>query len=181
MNSGRTFIKFHAKVSVKTYKLFIVTAALAIAPWALFVVPRFTPAHLLQNSVPDIAAEDVRLGTLVNLLTSSGLIVTLKGHGPLTLFAPTDEAFSAMPANTFELLRKDRSALKNVLLYHIAPDKITSVEARKMTRVKMMSGENVSITREGRTLMINDAKIIDQDIKASNGIIHMIDKVLLPP
>ena len=166
---------------MKVLRFFIAAAALAAAAGALFVLPRLAPAHLLKNAVPDIAAEDARLTELVNLLTSSGLIVTLKGHGPLTMFASTDAAFSALSGDTLERLRKDRQALKRVLLYHIVPDKITSAEAKKMTRVKTMLGEDVSISHDGRTLMINDAKVIDQDIKASNGIIHVIDKVLLPP
>jgi uncharacterized surface protein with fasciclin (FAS1) repeats len=143
-------------------------------------MPRVAPAHHAENTVPDVAAKDPRLGTLVNLLTSSGLIVILKGHGPFTLFAPTDEAFAALPPDTRERLRTDRSALKRVLLYHTVADKITLAEAKEMTRAKTMTGEDVSITFKGRTLMINDAKVVDQDIKASNGVVLVIDRVLLP-
>lgn len=166
---------------MKVLGLLLAAAALTAAAGALFVPPCLAPAHLLENAVPDVAAEDARLTELVKLLTSSGLIVTLKGHGPLTMFAPTNEAFAALPVDTLEGLRKDRAALKRVLLYHIVPEKITSAEARKMTRAKTMTGEDVSIAYKGRTLMINDAKVIDQDIKASNGIVHVIDKVLLVP
>jgi uncharacterized surface protein with fasciclin (FAS1) repeats len=119
--------------------------------------------------------------TLATALTEAGLIETLKSKGPFTVFAPTDEAFAKLPKGTLEGLLKDKEALKKILLYHVVSGNVMSTDVVKLTEVKTVEGFKVKITVKDGNVMINDAKIIKADIKASNGVIHVIDTVILPP
>ena len=119
--------------------------------------------------------------TLLGALNATNLTDTLKGEGPYTVFAPTDKAFAALPNGTLEALLNDTDALKNILLYHVAGEKLMAEDVANMTNITTLQGSElpVNVTEEG--VFVGDAKIILQDVNASNGVIHAIDAVLIPP
>ncbi|MDD4248590.1 MAG: fasciclin domain-containing protein [Methanosarcina sp.] len=119
--------------------------------------------------------------TLLGALNATNLTDTLKGEGPYTLFAPTDNAFATLPNQTREALLNDTDALKNILLYHVAGEKLMAEDVANMTNITTLQGSElpVNVTEEG--VFVGDAKIILQDLNASNGVIHAIDAVLIPP
>ncbi len=114
-------------------------------------------------------------------IQAAGLADTLSGTGPFTLFAPTDDAFKKLPAGTVETLLKDpQGQLKQILLYHVVPGKLMAADVVKLTSVKTVQGKNITIsTKNG--VMVNDANVTVTDIGATNGVIHYIDAVLIPP
>ena len=117
--------------------------------------------------------------TLVEAVKAANLVDTLSGPGPLTVFAPTDEAFAKLPAGTVEGLLKDIPKLKSVLTYHVLPGKVMSSDISKMRSAKTVQGQSVSIdTSDG--VKVDNAKVVKADIEADNGIIHVIDSVILP-
>lgn len=134
-----------------------------------------------SKDIVTIAADAGMFKTLATALTEAGLIETLKTKGPFTVFAPTDEAFAKLPKGTLEELLKDKEALKKILLYHVVSGNVMSTDVVKLTEVKTVEGFKVKITVKDGSVMINDAKVIKADIKASNGVIHVIDTVILPP
>lgn len=134
-----------------------------------------------SKDIVTIAADAGMFKTLVAALTEAGLIETLKSKGPFTVFAPTDEAFAKLPKGTLEGLLKDKEALKKILLYHVVSGNVMSTDVVKLTEAKTVEGSKVKISVKDGKVMINDAKIIKADIKASNGVIHVIDTVILPP
>ncbi len=134
-----------------------------------------------SKDIVTIAADAGMFKTLATALTEAGLIETLKTKGPFTVFAPTDEAFAKLPKGTLEELLKDKEALKKILLYHVVSGNVMSTDVVKLTEVKTVEGFKVKITVKDGNVMINDAKVIKADIKASNGVIHVIDTVILPP
>jgi len=141
---------------------------------------------IVQAQDKDIVETAVAAGsfkTLAKLLTDAGLIETLKGPGPFTVFAPTDEAFAKVPAATLAALGKDKAALKNVLLYHVVAGKVMAADALKLAGkgAKTVEGSEAKISVMGGVPMINQAHIVTTDIIAKNGVIHVIDAVILPP
>jgi transforming growth factor-beta-induced protein len=132
-------------------------------------------------NIVDIAVEDGRFTTLVAALQAADLVETLQGSGPYTVFAPTDEAFSMLPDGTVEALLNDIPTLRSILLYHVVPGEVMASEVVILDSAGTASGEDVVIKVDGNTVMINDARVIITDIVASNGVIHVIDKVILPP
>jgi transforming growth factor-beta-induced protein len=138
--------------------------------------PQATESDIVQTAV---AAG--QFNTLASLLQATGLVDTLKGPGPFTVFAPTDEAFAKVPKATLDALAADPAKLKAVLLYHVVAGSVPASEVVKLSSAKTVNGANVSIKVDGGTVMVNGAKVVSPDVKASNGIIHVIDSVLLPP
>lgn len=134
-----------------------------------------------KKNIVDIAVEDGRFKTLVAAVQAADLVETLKGKGPFTVLAPTDDAFNKLPAGTVEGLLKDIPALKNILLYHVISAKAMSSDVVKMTSATTVQGKEVSIKVEDGKVKINEATVIIPDIEASNGVIHVIDTVILPP
>jgi uncharacterized surface protein with fasciclin (FAS1) repeats len=123
------------------------------------------------------------LKTLVTAVQAAGLVETLKGPGPFTVFAPTDAAFAALPPGTLITLLKpeNKAKLAAILTYHVVPGKILSSEiAGKIVTPKTVEGETLDINATGPTVKVNDATVIKADVVADNGVIHVIDKVLLP-
>ena len=117
--------------------------------------------------------------TLVAAVKAAGLVETLSGKGPFTVFAPTDDAFAKLPAGTVEGLLKDIPKLKSILTYHVVAGKVTAADVMKLTTAKTVQGQNVSIdTKAG--VKIEGATVIKADVMADNGVIHVIDKVILP-
>lgn len=119
--------------------------------------------------------------TLATALTEAGLVDALEGKGPFTVFAPTDEAFNNLPDGALDNLLKDKEALKNVLLYHVVSGDISSAQIVDLDEVKTLNGSEIKIKTSDGKVMVNNADVIGADVDASNGIIHVIDKVLLPP
>lgn len=135
-----------------------------------------------KQDIVDTAVAPGNFNTLATALQAAGLVDTLKGKGPFTVFAPTDEAFSKLPAGTVESLLKpeNKEKLKAILLYHVVAGNVTSSQAAKLSSAKTVNGQELKITSNDGTLMINDAKVIKADVMASNGVIHVIDTVLMP-
>jgi transforming growth factor-beta-induced protein len=133
-------------------------------------------------SIVDIAVQDGRFTTLVTALEAAGLVETLQGEGPFTVFAPTDDAFAALPEGAIEELLADPEALANVLLYHGVSGSVTAEEVITFDgqEVATLSGQDVKVMVDGESVMINDANVIITDIEGSNGVIHVIDAVLIP-
>ncbi|MEO8397272.1 MAG: fasciclin domain-containing protein [Chloroflexota bacterium] len=134
------------------------------------------------NSIVDIAVNDGRFTTLVAALQAAGLTDTLAGEGPFTVFAPTDDAFAALPAGTVEGLLNDIPTLTKVLLYHVVSGEVPAATVVTLDSATTLEGSPVSITvRDGKVYLNDKVLVIMTDIQASNGIIHVIDGVLLPP
>jgi transforming growth factor-beta-induced protein len=150
-----------------------------VAPTAT-TAPTATPAPM---DIVDTAVADGRFTTLVAAVKAAGLVDALKGPGPLTVFAPTDDAFKKLPAGTVDSLLKpeNQDKLKSILLYHVVNGAVQSTDVAKMTSTTTLEGDNVNIKVDMGNVYINDAKVVIADIKTSNGIIHVIDTVLLPP
>jgi uncharacterized surface protein with fasciclin (FAS1) repeats len=131
-------------------------------------------------TITDTAARTPQLSTLARLLGDAGLAETLRGPGPVTVFAPTDEAFKAVPAATLDALGKDKERLKAVLTYHVVAGKVMAAEV-KNGNVKTVQGSDVALARAGTFVTIEDAVVGTPDVMASNGVVHLIDRVLIPP
>jgi len=130
--------------------------------------------------IVDAAVASGKFNTLVAAVKAAGLVDTLKGKGPFTVFAPTDEAFAALPPGTVDSLLKDIPALKKVLTYHIVAGRYAFVDLKKLKELKTVQGQPVAISFKAGSLFVNDAKIVQGDIVVDNGVCHAIDKVILP-
>ncbi len=139
------------------------------------------PANQAEKNIVDIAVEDGRFETLVAAVTAADLAETLQGDGPFTVFAPTDDAFAALPEGTVEALLNDIPALTDILLYHVVSGKVMAADVVNLDMADTVLGKSVDIMVEDGKVMVNDAQVIITDIEASNGVIHVIDAVLLPP
>ena len=135
----------------------------------------------VKNDIVQTAISNGNFTTLATALTEAGLVDALKGDGPFTVFAPTDEAFKNLPEGALDNLLKDKEALKNVLLYHVVSGNVSSKDVVKLDKATTLNGSDLKIITKNGTVMINNADVIGADVEASNGIIHVIDKVLLPP
>jgi uncharacterized surface protein with fasciclin (FAS1) repeats len=133
-----------------------------------------------EQDIVDTAVAAGSFNTLASLLTSAGLVETLKGEGPFTVFAPTDEAFAAVDPATLEALGQNQEALQQVLTYHVVAGEVMSSDIEPGA-VETVEGSEVTITVEGGMVMVNDATVTTADVEASNGVIHVIDSVLIPP
>jgi transforming growth factor-beta-induced protein len=134
-----------------------------------------------SRDIVDIAVEDGRFTTLVTAVQAAGLVDALKGEGPLTVFAPTDEAFAALPAGTIEALLADLPTLTNILLYHVVDGKVMAADVVGLSEATTLQGGSVEVMLDMEKVMLGEAQVIITDIEASNGVIHVIDAVLLPP
>ena len=132
-------------------------------------------------TIVDIAVADGRFTTLVTAVTEAGLAETLSGEGPFTVFAPTDDAFAALPEGTVEALLEDIPALTEILLYHVVSGSVLAEDVVQLEEAETLLGKNVAIRVDMGNVYINDAQVIITDIIADNGVIHVIDSVLLPP
>ncbi|MCW5612365.1 MAG: fasciclin domain-containing protein [Rubrivivax sp.] len=155
----------------RTWLLSVFALAAALAGCAT------TPA---PTNLVDTAARTPQLSTLARLINDAGLADTLRGAGPYTVFAPTDEAFKAVPAATLEALAKDKARLAQVLSYHVLPGKVMAADV-KTANVKTVSGADVGVARAGSFVTFDEALVTTADVAASNGVVHLIDKVIIPP
>ena len=132
------------------------------------------------TTIADTAARTPQLSTLTKLLNDAGLADTLRGAGPYTVFAPSDEAFKAMPVKTMAELAANKELLKSVLSYHLLAGKVTAADA-KNGNLKSVQGADLAVSKAGSFVTVEDAVVTEADVAASNGVLHIIDKVLMPP
>ncbi|MBE7433727.1 MAG: fasciclin domain-containing protein [Anaerolineales bacterium] len=137
-----------------------------------------------SNTIVDVAVADGRFTTLVAAVQAAGLVETLSGEGPFTVFAPTDEAFAALPAGTVEslLLPENKQQLTDILTYHVVSGKVMAADVVNLTSAPTVLGKDITITvKDGKVFLNDTVQVIITDVEASNGVIHVIDAVLLPP
>jgi uncharacterized surface protein with fasciclin (FAS1) repeats len=139
-----------------------------------------TSPKMAEQNVVQTAIAAGQFKTLASLLQRAGLAGTLEGKGPFTVFAPTDAAFAKVPKATLASLTKNKAKLRAVLLYHVVKGKITAAEAMKLRSAKTLEGKPVSIRISGGKVIVGGATVVKANVLASNGIIHVINKVLIP-
>ena len=154
-------------------------AALALAVPAATAAPAETAAS--KKTIAALAAGTPQLSTLLSLVKKAGLADELSGSTKLTVFAPTNAAFKKVPKATLDALAKNPAALERVLLYHVVSGKVTAAKVVTLRSAKTLAGPSVKIRVTGRTVRINAAKVTTADVMASNGVVHVIDRVLIPP
>lgn len=159
---------------MKTRTLIASTAAITLA---LLGGCATTPA---PTTITDTAARTPQLSTLTRLITDAGLADTLRGAGPYTVFAPSDEAFKAVPAKTMQELASNKDLLKSVLTYHVLPGKVMAAQV-KNGNSKTVQGANVALASAGAYVTVEEAVVQQADVAATNGVVHIIDRVLMPP
>jgi uncharacterized surface protein with fasciclin (FAS1) repeats len=161
--------------------LSLMVASLAFMP-AAFAGHHNEGDHGMKKDIVDVAAENGSFNTLVAAIKAAGLVETLKGKGPFTVFAPTDEAFAKLPEGTVEMLLKpeNKDKLAAILTYHVVSGKVMSTDVVKIDSAATVQGQMLMVEVVDGNVMINNAKVIMADVKASNGVIHVIDTVLMP-
>ncbi|HEX2420723.1 MAG TPA: fasciclin domain-containing protein [Acidimicrobiia bacterium] len=143
--------------------------------------PATTSGAMEPGDIVEVATEAGSFSTLLTAIDAAGLAETLQGEGPFTVFAPTDEAFAALPEGTLEALLADTEALSQVLLYHVVSGEVLASAVIDLDRAITVQGEEIAISTEGDSVRVNEADVVTTDISASNGVIHVIDQVILPP
>ena len=160
---------------MKTRRLsLLLAAAIAVLAYAL-------PAAAQPKDIVDTAVAAGSFKTLAKLLTDADLVGVMKGPGPYTVFAPTDEAFAKVPAATLAALAKDKAKLQAVLKYHVLTSKWTTDDIKLVKQTGTAQGKSVTFGNAGGTLTVNGAKIVKANVDCTNGMVHAIDAVLLPP
>ena len=162
-------------------KSILMLAAVVVAAVAVLAPAATARTAAGETDLVTTAVNAGQFTTLASLLTAAGLVDTLKTGGPYTVLAPTDAAFAKVPKATLDALAADPAKLKAVLLYHVIAGKVPASEVVKLTSAKTLNGADVSIKVQGSNVLINNANVTATDIMATNGIIHVIDTVLLPP
>jgi uncharacterized surface protein with fasciclin (FAS1) repeats len=162
---------------------FQIASIVAAAVAAIGLTLNSADTRAAQKDIVETAADAGNFKTLTAALGAAGLVDTLKGRGPFTVFAPTDEAFAKLPAGTVENLLKpeNKDQLVAILTYHVVPGKVMAADVIKLKEAKTVNGKMLEIETKGDAVMVNDAKVTATDISASNGVIHVIDTVILPP
>lgn len=150
--------------------------AAAVATPLAAQAPAAGPKDIVETAV---AAGSFK--TLATALQAAGLVETLKGKGPFTVFAPTDEAFAKIPKAQLDALLKDKKALAAVLTYHVVAGKVLAADVVKLKEAKTVNGASAKIMVNGGKVMVDGANVVKTDIIASNGVIHVIDAVIMPP
>ena len=155
----------------------------AVAATVIGIAAGSPSAHAAGKDIVDTAVAAGQFKTLAAALNAAGLVDTLKGSGPFTVFAPTDAAFAKLPAGTVDTLLKPESKAKltAILTYHVIAGKVMAADVVKLEEAKTVNGAMVAVKVDGGNVMINNAKVTTTDIAASNGVIHVTDTVLLPP
>jgi len=157
-------------------------AALLIAPATAVAqeAQGYAPAAAPAGDIIETATSAGSFTTLAKALEAAGLVETLKGEGPFTVFAPTDEAFAKLPEGTLDALLKDKEKLTAILTYHVVPGNVTSEQVAGMTSAKTVNGQELRIASAAGKVTVGQATVTQADIPATNGVIHVIDTVLLP-
>lgn len=158
----------------KTLKYLTSAAIVAVA------APLSAQDNRATGDIVETAIAAGQFKTLVAAVQAAGLVETLKGKGPFTVFAPTDEAFAKLPPGTVEALLKDKAKLAAILTYHVVSGDVRAAQAMKLTSAKTVNGQSLKIMTKDGAVMIDNAKVIKADIVTKNGVIHVIDTVVLP-
>ncbi|OLQ94355.1 fasciclin [Vibrio ponticus] len=153
--------------------------------FAMLVMLSSAQAHdhgMKKPDIVDVAVENGSFTTLVAAVKAAGLVETLKGDGPFTVFAPTDDAFAKLPEGTVEMLLKpeNKDKLVAILTYHVVPGKVMAADVVKLDKATTVQGQDVMISVNGDKVMVDNANVVATDVKASNGVIHVIDTVIMP-
>ena len=159
-------------------KLIALTATAALAA-SLTVTPGGARTQEDKNIVQTAAAAG-QFKTLTKLLRRAGLVGALQQPGPYTVFAPTDAAFKKVPKQKLNVLLRNKAKLRAVLLYHVVPGKVAAADVVKLSSAKTLNGKRVRIRVSGMNVFVNNAKVTTPDVMASNGVIHVINRVLIP-
>ena len=168
----------HRHLTAGVLALVAALAVAALGPGA--AAPAAAPAA--ETTIVKTATAAGQFTTLVSLAKKAGLVGALSGPGPLTVFAPTDAAFKAVPKPTLNALAQDRAALRRVLLYHVVKGNVPASRVVKLRSAKTLAGPAVAIRVRGGSVFLNGStRVVKTDVTASNGVIHVINKVLLPP
>ena len=160
-------------------KTFAASAAAALL--AVSVAAPVRADHHQGKDIVDTAVAAGSFNTLATALKAAGLVETLKGKGPFTVFAPTDDAFRKLPAGTLEKLLADKAQLTKVLTYHVVAGKVLAVDVVKLKEAKTVEGSSVKISVKDGKVKVDGANVVKTDVGASNGVIHVLDAVILPP
>ncbi len=154
---------------------------IALTTMTALATPAFAGSHSMSKDIVDTAVEAGSFSTLVAAVEAAGLVETLKGEGPFTVFAPTDEAFAALPEGTVEslLMPENKDQLVAILTYHVVPGKVMSTDLTNGMEATTVEGSDVTIMTEGG-VTVEGANVVTADIEASNGVIHVIDSVIMP-
>jgi uncharacterized surface protein with fasciclin (FAS1) repeats len=137
-------------------------------------------AKMAEKTIVETAVAAGSFNTLVTAVKAAGLVETLSGDGPFTVFAPTDDAFAKLPEGTVEALLKDKEKLTAILTYHVVAGNVMAKDVVNLTSAKTVNGQSLTIKVEDGTVMVDGAKVVKTDIVCSNGVIHVIDAVVLP-
>jgi uncharacterized surface protein with fasciclin (FAS1) repeats len=164
------------KLGLTTAALVTAVAAVAVGAPAATSTPVAAKKNLVQTAV---AAGQFK--TLVSLVKQAGLAKTLSGNSRYTVFAPTDAAFAKVPNATLKALAADKAKLRAVLLYHVVAGRVTAAKVTKLRSAKTLNGATVQIRVRGGMVYVNGARVVKPDVSASNGVIHVLNKVLIPP
>ena len=156
-----------------------VFVALAIA-LSVFGVSQTIAGMNYKKDIVDTAVGAGSFSTLVTAVKAAGLVETLKGDGPFTVFAPTDAAFAKLPKGTVEALLQDKEKLAAILTYHVVPGKVMAADVANITSATTANGQALSINADNGTVMVDNATVVQADIQCSNGVIHVIDTVVIP-
>jgi Secreted and surface protein containing fasciclin-like repeats len=130
-------------------------------------------------TIVDVAVQAGKFNTLVQAIQAAGLVETLSGEGPFTVFAPTDEAFAQIPQETLQAVLADKEKLTAILTYHVVPGKLMAADVVRSTQLQTLQGQSITVSTDGG-VRVDDANVVQTDIEADNGVIHVIDKVIMP-
>lgn len=130
-------------------------------------------------TIVDIAVQAGSFNTLVQAVQAAGLVETLSGEGPFTVFAPTDEAFAQIPQDTLQAVLANKEQLTAILTYHVVPGKLMAADVVRNSQLQTAQGQSITVSTEGG-VKVDDANVVQTDIEADNGVIHVIDKVIMP-
>jgi uncharacterized surface protein with fasciclin (FAS1) repeats len=152
-----------------------------IAVVCAVALPTSAASAAPSKNIVETAAASKQFSTLVSLVKKAGLVNTLSGSTDYTVFAPTNTAFAKVPKKTLDMLLENKSMLRKVLLYHVLPGKVPASKVLKTKSSKTAEGASVQFSVRGKSVFVNESKIVKTDIGCSNGIIHVINAVLIPP
>ena len=166
---------------MKAIKILTISLLILGMP-ALLLAGNYGSKTKMSMDIVDTAISAKSFNTLVAALKAADLVDVLKGDGPFTVFAPTDAAFAKLPAGTVENLLKpeNKAKLQSILTYHVVPGRYLAADVVKMSSAKTVSGNSFTVSMKGGNAMVDNARIVKTDIMASNGVIHVIDSVILP-
>ncbi|MFH4497569.1 fasciclin domain-containing protein [Vibrio diabolicus] len=162
-------------------RILVITATLMAT--LSFMLPVKAHEHgMMKADIVDAATENGSFNTLVAAVKAADLVDTLKGEGPFTVFAPTDDAFAKLPDGTVDMLLmpENKDKLVSILTYHVVPGKVMAADVVKLDKATTVQGQDVMIKTMGDKVMVNDANVMATDVKAKNGVIHVIDTVIMP-